>query len=137
MTANYWKSLAAYVLPTFPLAYSWHMTAFAQHYSALEMLRPDPIIPFGLITMLIQGAIFSWAYPQLFDRTRERWLASGLKAGAVFGLIAWSFAVLAVAAKYRSASTGDFIVLESAFTALQFAVVGPLMALAQRAPAIR
>ena len=130
--ANFWKSMAAYVLPTFPLAYFWHLTTFAAQYAAFGMLRPDPIIPFGLGSMLLQGALFSWAYPRLFDTARERWLGAGLKAGLVFGLIAWSFAVLAVAAKYRSASTVGFMALESAFTALQFAIVGPLMALAQR-----
>jgi hypothetical protein len=47
-------------------------------------------------------------------------------------LLAWSFVVLPVAAKYRMTSVQDFIVLETCFTALQFAVVSPLIALAHR-----
>jgi hypothetical protein len=53
--------------------------------------------------------------------------------GCVFGVMAWSFVVLPVAAKYRMASVQEFIVLESCFTALQFAIVSPLIALAHRA----
>ncbi|HQR22420.1 MAG TPA: hypothetical protein PKV98_16250, partial [Burkholderiaceae bacterium] len=48
------------------------------------------------------------------------------------GVMAWSFAVLPVAAKYRMTSVQDFMVLETAFTVLQFAVVSPLIALAHR-----
>jgi hypothetical protein len=52
--------------------------------------------------------------------------------GATFGLIAWSFTTLPVAAKYRMASVRSFLLLESAFTAVQFAIVSPLLALAYR-----
>lgn len=50
----------------------------------------------------------------------------------IFGVLAWSFVVLPVAAKYRMTSVQDFIVLETCFTALQFAIVSPLIALAHR-----
>jgi hypothetical protein len=83
--------------------------------------------------MIVQGAIFSWAYPRLFLSRREHWTSGALGFGVVFGFLAWSFAVLPVAAKYRMASVVDFMMLETAFTALQFAVVAPLMALAHKA----
>jgi len=41
---------------------------------------------------------------------------------------------LPVAAKYQMSSISDFLLLESGFTLLQFAVVSPLIALACRAP---
>jgi hypothetical protein len=40
--------------------------------------------------------------------------------------------VLPVAAKYRMASVPDFLVLETAFTALQFLIVSPLIAFVHR-----
>jgi hypothetical protein len=59
-----------------------------------------------------------------------------LRNACVFGgtaaLLAWSFAVLPVAAKYRMASVSTFMVMESAFTLVQFAIVAPLIALAYR-----
>jgi hypothetical protein len=132
LRSTFWKGVAAYLLPTFPLGYFWHLTTFAKQYAALEMLRDNPFIPLGLGSMAIQAAVFSWAYPRLFDTARDRWIASGVRAAAVFGLLAWSFTTLAVAAKYRSASVGDFMILESSFTALQFFVTGLLLALAHR-----
>jgi hypothetical protein len=52
------------------------------------------------------------------------------------GLLSWSFTTLAVAAKHPMSSISDYVVLESAFTFLQFLIVGPLMALAHRTPGI-
>ena len=128
----FWLGFLAYLLPTFPLGYFWHLSIFAASYERLELFRPDVIIPFGLSTMVIQGLIFSWAYPKLFPPHRVSWTSGALGFGAVFGLLAWSFAVLPVAAKYRMTSVADFIILETAFTALQFVIVAPLMALAHR-----
>ena len=123
---------AAYVVPSFPIAYAWHLVVFAGAYDALQIYRPDVIIPFGLASMLIQGAAFSWIYPRLFPRRGRAWLAPGLAYGAGLAVVCWTFTTLAVAAKHPMSSTGDFIMLETGFTALQFLVVGPLIALAHR-----
>ena len=64
--SSFWLGLAAYLLPTFPIAYVWHLVMFAPTYDALGIYRPDPIIPFGFASMVIQGIIFSRAYPRLF-----------------------------------------------------------------------
>ena len=128
----FWLGFLAYLLPTFPLGYFWHLSIFAASYDRLEIFRPDVIIPLGLSTMIIQAAIFSWAYPRLFPPERMSWTSGAFGFGAIFGLLAWSFAVLPVAAKYRMASVADFLMLETAFTVLQFVIVAPLMALAHR-----
>jgi hypothetical protein len=128
----FWLGFLAYLLPTFPLGYFWHLSIFAASYDRLELFRPDVIIPLGLASMIIQGTIFSWAYPKLFASREGTWISGAIGFGAVFGLLAWSFAVLPVAAKYRMTSVADFMMLETAFTALQFIIVSPLMALAHR-----
>ena len=132
MTRQFLLGLAAYVVPSFPLALIWHLTIFAKNYAALDLLRPDVIVPLGLLTMLIQGAFFSWAYPRLFSTAPGAWLSSAARCAGVYGLIAWSYSVLAVAAKIHMTSVADFVVLESGWTLLQFAVSTPLMALAWR-----
>jgi hypothetical protein len=132
MSKKFWLGLIAYVVPSFPLAFAWHLKTFAANYAALELLRADPILPMGFATMLIQGALFSWAYPRLFDTSRTAWLGSAAKAFAFFGLLAWSYAVLAVAAKIDMNSVPDFLALETGWTVLQFAVTMPLLALVHR-----
>ena len=47
-------------------------------------------------------------------------------------MLSWSFTTLAVAAKNIMAFVPLYIELETVFTLLQFAIVGPLIALAHR-----
>ncbi len=132
MKKSFWLAALAYLLPTFPLGYAWHLVTFKDAYERLELYRAQVIIPFGLTSMLIQALFFAWVYPRLFSTRREDWLRSALGFGAAFAILAWSFATLPVAAKYQMSSVPDFMKLETAFTLLQFAIVSPLIALAYR-----
>ena len=132
MSLNYWLAVLAYVLPTFPLGYFWHLSTFKAQYDALAIYRPDVIIPMGIGSMLIQGLLFAYLYPILFSTARDDWLKGAFCFFIIFGLLAWSFAVLPVAAKFNMASVRKFIALETAFTVLQYAVTAPLIALAWR-----
>jgi len=82
--------------------------------------------------MVIQGVVFAWIYPRLFSTKREDWLHSALKFFGMFSVLAWSFTTLPVAAKYHMTSVPNFMMLETAFALLQFAVASPLVALAYR-----
>ena len=127
----FWLGFAAYVVPTFPIGYFWHLAWFAPAYQELAIYRADVIVPLGLLSILIQGALFSWLYPRLFAE-RDAVLRNGLLYGAGIGLLSWSFTTLAVAAKNVMTSVPTYLLLETAFTAIQFVVVGPLIALAHR-----
>jgi hypothetical protein len=129
---SFWLGVAAYLVPSFPIAFVWHLVLFEQKYHALGIYRDDPIIPFGLASMIIQGVIFSWVYPRVFAGNRGSILKDGLLYGLGAGLLSWSFATLAVAAKHPMTSISDYLVLETSFTILQFLIVGPLIALAWR-----
>jgi hypothetical protein len=129
---SFWLGMAAYLVPTFPIAFIWHLVLFEPNYHALQIYRTDPIIPFGLASMIIQGAIFSWVYPRVFAPNRGSVLKNGLLYGLGAGVLSWSFTTLAVAAKHPMASISDYVLLETTFTFLQFLIVGPLIALAYR-----
>jgi hypothetical protein len=129
---RFWLGVAAYLLPTFPIAYVWHLVVFEPAYHALRIYRADPIIPFGLASMMIQAVIFSWAFPRVLPASRRGVLMDGLLYGGGIGLLSWSFTTLAVAAKHPMTSISEFVMLESAFTFVQFVIVGPLIALAHR-----
>jgi hypothetical protein len=129
---SFWFGVAAYLVPTFPIAYAWHLVWFAPSYDALGIYRADPIIPFGFASMLIQGVIFSLAYPRFFPNRSNEVLRPGLAYGAGLAILSWSFTTLAVAAKNIMGSVPTYMALETGFTLLQFAIVGPLIALAYR-----
>ena len=128
MTMRILLATLAYVLPTFPLGYVWHLVAFKSYYDALEVYRDDVIIPFGIASMLIQGVIWARLYGRLFSG--EPVLRGAAKFACMAAPLAWSFMVLAVAAKHRMASVSGFVLVETGFTLLQYAVVSPLIALA-------
>jgi hypothetical protein len=133
MSKAFWLGVAAYILPTFPLGYLWHLVVFAPQYGALQIYRPDVIIPFGLLSMFIQGMILSWIYPKVtYGGADKAWLRQGLLFGLVAGLFAWSLSTIAVAAKNVMTSVPLYLALETGFTFVQYAIIGPLMALAHR-----
>ena len=132
MTRSFPLAVAAYVLPTFPLGYGWHLVAFAARYAELGLYRAEVIIPLGLTAMLIQGVIFAAVYPRLVSTRRADWVRSAARFGGVAAVLAWSFTTLPVAAKYQMTSVPQFLLLETGFTLLHFAVVSPLIALVYR-----
>src|SRR6266853_1073759 len=129
---GFWLGVAAYLVASFPIAFVWHLVLFEPNYHALRIYTENPIIPFGLASMVIQGIVFSWVFPRIFADHREAFLKSGLLYWLGLGLLSWSFTTLAVAAKHPMSSISDYVVLETGFTVLQFLVAGPLIALAHR-----
>lgn len=129
---GFWLGLLGYALPTFALGYLWHLILFASAYRDLAIYREDVIIPFGLLSMLVQGAAFSWLYPRIFPERRGNVLGAGLSYGLALASVSWSFTTLAVAAKSVMASVPTYLMLETGFTLVQFAIAGPLIAWAHR-----
>ena len=132
MKKSYLLAVFAYLVPTFITGFVWHLVAFHDIYIELNLYRPDPIIPFGLGSMIVQGLIFAWAYPRLFDTARSAWVNSAVRAGLIYTALSWSFTTIAVAAKHAMTSIALYMQFESLFTLVQFALVAPLMALAWR-----
>jgi hypothetical protein len=130
MSRRFALATLAYVVPTFILGFVWHLVLFAGYYEALGIYRPDVVIPFGFGSMILQGAIFAWAYPKLVEGPEE--IGSGLKFAAVAALLSWTFTTLAVAAKHPMTSVSGFMAIETGFTIVQFLMVGPLLALSSR-----
>jgi hypothetical protein len=132
MTQAFWLAVVAYLVPTISLGYFWHLKVFTADYDRLDLYRTDVATPLGLASILLQGLAYAWLYPQLFDTSHEMWMESAFVFALVFGLLAWSFSVLPIAARHRMRSVKQFIKLETAYTVVQFAIVSPLIALAWR-----
>jgi hypothetical protein len=121
-------AILCYLVPTFALGFVWHLMLFKQYYAALAIYRSDVIVPFGLLSMLIQAVVFAWIYEQTFARRHGPLLLRGLGYAAFGAALSWSFTTIAVAAKNVMASVPDYLVIETAFTAVQWIIVGPLTA---------
>jgi hypothetical protein len=128
MATRFLLAALAYIIPTFPLGYFWHLTIFRHTYASLAVYRPDIMIPLGVASMLIQSVIWAYLYWRLFRH--ETVVAGALKFAALAMPLAWSFLVVAVAAKHHMSSVSGFLLIESAFIVVQYIVVSPLIALA-------
>jgi hypothetical protein len=124
------KAALVYVVLTFPLAYVWHLTAFKHRYAALQVYRTTVLPQFGLASMIIQGIIFCVIYLGVIAPMADGWLVKGLAYAALGGVLSWSFTTIAPAAKSPMTSIRDFLVIETAFTAIQWLLVGLVTALA-------
>ena len=130
MTVRYGLAILAYIVPTFAIAFVWHLILFEDYYAALAIYRSDIIVPFGFLSMGVQAPIFAWFYRLAFADRAGSWLSRGLLYGATGALLSWSFTTIAVAAKNVMASVPDYLLIETAFTIVQWIIVGPLTALA-------
>ncbi|HKO94611.1 MAG TPA: hypothetical protein VJU61_25830 [Polyangiaceae bacterium] len=127
----------AYLVPTFALGFVWHLVAFQGYYEALAMYRHDVIIPFGFLSMALQAVLFAWVFDRAFVRDAMSVGRRAIQLAAFGAVLSWTFTTLAVAAKNVMTSVPDYLLIESAFTLVQWALVGPLMAWAlSRAPAL-
>lgn len=135
MTKSFVLAVLGYLVPTFATGFVWHLVAFHDVYLRLNIYRPEPIIPLGFGSMIVQGVIFAWMHPRVFGTKRDGWQSRAVVSGAIFAALSWSFTTLAVAAKHPMASVPEYLGIESAFTVVQFALAAPLMTLAWRAPA--
>jgi hypothetical protein len=123
---KYWLAVLAYVFCTFLIAAPWHLVLFKPVYDELAIFtRKEPLIPLGLISMLMQGLVLSYLYP-LFAQARH-----SVKTGAVFGLLMGvllaSSAVFAEAGKQNVTSLSTWLLLESLYYLFQFSIVGAVM----------
>ena len=117
-----------YIVVTFIIAASWHLVLFREVYDQLAIFtRKEPLIPLGLISMVLQGLVVAYLYP-LF-RKDGRPIREGLKFGLLMGVFMGSSAVFAEAGKQEVTSLSTWLLLESIYYLLQFAVVGLVIGL--------
>lgn len=121
-------AVLAYLVPTFALGFVWHLVLFQQYYKDLQIYRADIIIPFGFLSMLIQGGIF--AYARAFASSPTGFANRAIWYGLFGAALSWSFTTLAVAAKNIMNSVPDYLLIETGYTLVQWVMVAPLTALA-------
>lgn len=123
---KYGLAVLAYVVCTFLIAAPWHLVFFKPVYDDLAIFtRKEPLIPLGLVSMLMQGLVLSYLYP-LYAQSRHS-VRTGAMFGLLMGVLLASSAVFAEAGKQNVTSLPTWLVLESVYFLLQFAAVGAVM----------
>jgi hypothetical protein len=132
MNKRYILGIFAYLAPTFALGFVWHLVLFKDYYDSLAIYRADIIIPLGFLSMLVQSVLFAWLYDRMFATASSSMTSLIVKYAVLGALLSWSFTTLAVGAKNIMSSVPRFMVIETAFTVLQWLMVAPLTVLALR-----
>jgi len=122
------------VVATFAVQATSHFALNAEHYAALAHLRKDPIIPMGVLSMLIQGSVLAYLYPRLRDAGRS--MGHAVVFAWLMGAFLLSYIALGEAGKYSVPSVASWLVVEVSAGFVQFTLFGILLGLIhRRAPA--
>lgn len=123
------RAWLAYVIVTFAMGFTWHLVLFRDLYRELAIYSrlDDPIIPLGVASMLIQGAILAYIYPHLSPRRNPP--VDGIKFGVLMGIFLASSAVLAEGAKQNVTSLSTWLLIESGYYVIQFGLSGLVIGL--------
>ena len=124
----YALAIIIFVIASFLVQATSHFAINAAHYAAIDFMRQDPILPLGVLTMLLQGSILAYLYPLLYRGGTP--VVQGLKFGLLMGLFLGSYIALAEPAKYAAPSIGNWIAVEGAASLVQFSLYGILVGLA-------
>lgn len=118
----------AYIVLSMAVAVPWHFVLFEELYQRLAMYnREPPIVPLGMLSMLIQGLVLAYLYPGFGKSGRP--VLDGIRFGLVMGAFLFSVSTLANVAKMQVTSVTDFVLVQAAFHAVQFVIVGAAIGL--------
>ena len=96
MKRTFSLSVVAYFVVTMAVAYPWHMLLFHEKYLAMGAFpRGEPIMPFGMLSIVLQGAVFAYFYPLYYHhKGGGSPVRRGLQFSLFLGLTVYTVMVL-------------------------------------------
>ncbi len=109
-------------------AYPWHMIWFHDLYAKIgAFTRPKPIMPLGIMAVLIQGMVIAYLYPFYYRVGHP--VFQGIKFSLIIGLMVYTVMGFAMAAKMMIAPISTFLIYHTVFQLVQFVVTGAALGL--------
>lgn len=110
------------------IAFPWHMIWFHELYQNIgAVTRPEPIIPLGMLAMLIQGVVIAYLYPFWYRGGNP--VFQGIKFNFIVGLLVYSVMGFATVAKTNINPVSTFLIYHTIFQFIQFSVTGAALGL--------
>jgi len=114
----------AYIVITMAWAYPWHIMWFHDLYVSWGAItRAEPIIPLGVLAIVIQGAVIGYLYPY-FIKGEGNPIFRGIKFNLIIGLMTYTVMGFATAAKFNIAPILPFLIYHTVFQFIQFTLTG-------------
>ena len=119
----------AYFVITLGWAYRWHMIWFHDLYTSWgAFTRAEPIIPLGMLSMLIQGVVIGYLYP-FYYKGEGNPILCGIKFNLIIGLMTYTVMGFATAAKFDIEPVSQFLLYHTIFQFIQFTLTGVALGL--------
>jgi len=115
-------SVIAYIVVSFAVQGLNHFVINKAHYDEISFARAEPVVQLGILAMVIQGSILSFALAKLAPSKVK--MVDGLLVSLAFGLFLASYIALAEPAKYAAPSISSWFLTESIASTIQFVVFG-------------
>ena len=128
MIQKYIISTIAYFILTMSIAYPWHLIWFHDVYLELgAFTRPEPIIAFGMLSIVIQGFIMAYLYSRYYRGGHP--VTEGIKFSLIYGLVIYTVMAFTTVAKFDINPISTFLLYHTIFQLIQFIVTGAAMGL--------
>ncbi|MFK7846626.1 MAG: hypothetical protein AB8G77_15100 [Rhodothermales bacterium] len=123
-------TILAFMVASFGVQALSHFVINVSHYAGISIMRTEPIIPLGILAMVVQGAILGI----LFQRIQMN--GSVMRNALMFSLMMGLFLAIYIAvvepSKYIVPSIGAWVLVEGIASTVQFGLFGVLLGLIHR-----
>jgi len=105
------------------VAYPWHMIWFHDLYIELgAYTRAEPIVPLGMLSMLVQGSVIAYLYPFFYRGGNP--IVQGIIFSLIMGVVVYSVMGFAMAAKIDINPISTYLTYNAIFQFIQYLVTG-------------
>ena len=116
---------ASYIAASFIIQALSHFVINSEHYASISFMRTEPLMYFGLLTMLIQGIVLTVLYLKWTNNIFS--IQQGLKFSLLIGLFFVSYLALVEPDKYNVINVSEWILVEGIAGLFQFTIFGALL----------
>lgn len=116
---------ASYLAASFLIQALSHFVVNSEHYASIPFMRTEPLMYFGVLTMLIQGSVLTILYLKWANQNFT--LKQGLQFAWLVGLFFLSYTALVEPDKYNVANVPEWILVEGIAGSIQFTLFGLLL----------
>jgi len=125
MTTSIIFGTLAYIVPTFILAYFWHLQLFKKQYEIWDYTSGNPSPLLGLTSIIVQGIIISVLYA--WAPIEHASLKTAILFIGAIALFHWSIHVVAAMAKNPKIRNIKYLIVETFYLIIQFGIYAILM----------
>ena len=118
----------SFVALSLPIAMIWHMVLFHEQYAAFgAFTRAEPIVPLGMLSMVMQGVVIAYLYP--FYNRGGNPIKQGVKFSLLMGVMIYTMMGFSAAAKTVIEPVPEFLIYVTAYCLIQFTITGSALGL--------